>query len=225
LLFILGQILEIWKLKVIVTSTTLHHNELTMLIIRARLGYKDPDTFLLCYSLNMQLNNQSFLGVSKNDVKVKYDQVNPHSATHFEGSPKLKDLVIQAISRINLNGQEIKTYIDMGRVVGTIDVVKVDDSDDIVYGIRKNCAEDGLVPFTKSRAGKPCPYVAMHLVPQSNKSYTLSSAWIGIFGDDDEPFPQSPNMNDRSVDFWNKHAFIYGSQEIISGTETSSRPW
>lgn len=67
----------------------------------------------------------------------------------------------------------------------------------------------------------------MHLIPQADGTYVLSSAWIGIFGgkNEDEPFPQSPDATNRSIDFWNKRAFVYGSQEIVPGTVTTARPW
>lgn len=167
----------------------------------------------------------SFIGKSSNDVIVNFDPVNSHASTHFEDKPQLKELVAKVIGKLDLQGQEIATHVDMNTAVGTCDVVKVDESDEIVYGMRKNRSEDGLVPFTKTRQGEPCPFVAVHLVPQPDKTYILSSAWIGTFGDDDEPFPNSPDATERSVEFWNKHAFVYGSQEIVAGTETLKRPW
>lgn len=168
---------------------------------------------------------QQALAKSKNDIIVSYDPISSHAATHFEDTLNLKELVIEVIANLDLNGEEISAHFDMGRVVGSCDVVTVDGSDEIVYGVRKNRDDDGLVPFTKTRHGTPCPYVAVHLVPEPDKTYMLSSAWIGKFGDDDEPFPQSPNANERSADFWSKHAFVYGSQEIVPGTETAIKPW
>ncbi len=168
---------------------------------------------------------QELIGQSKNGIKVTYDPVHSHAATHIEDTPQLRDLVAEAINSMDLDGKEVATYVDMGRIVGTCDVVDVDETDEIVYGIRKNRGDDGLVPFTKTRMGDPCPYVALQLIPQPDTSYVLTSAWIGTFGDDDEPFPNSPNATDRSVEFWNKHAFVYGSQEIVNGTETINRPW
>lgn len=167
---------------------------------------------------------QIFLCKSKNGVTVTYDPVDSHVATHLQDTPQLKELLTEAISGMELGGEEIKTHVDMGRVVGTCDVVKVDESDEIVYAVRKNRRDDGLVPFTKSRPGDPCHSVAMHLVPQADGSYELSSAWIGIFGDD-EPFPGSLNATSKSVEFWNQRAFVWGSQETLPGTETSKRPW
>ncbi len=126
---------------------------------------------------------------------------------------------------MNLSEDEIKTHVDMGRVIGTLDVVDVDETDDIIYALRQNCEADGLVPFTKNRQGQPCRTVAMHLVKQEDGSYVLSSTWIGTFGGDDEPFPCSPDATARSASFWSKHAFIWGSQPLVTGTETSNRPW
>lgn len=168
---------------------------------------------------------QQHIANSKNGINVTYDPVHSHAATHFEDTPQLKGLVREVISHLDLNGQDIARHYDMGRIVGTCDVVTVNESDEIVYGIRKNREDDGLVPFVKNRHGDDCPYVAVHLVPQADKSYMLSSAWVGTFGDDDEPFPLSKDANERSADFWNKHAFVFGSQEILSGTETNSCPW
>lgn len=162
---------------------------------------------------------------SKNGIQVTYDPVHSHAATHLEDTSQLKGLVQELIADMNLDGQEIATYVDMGRTVGTCEVVDVDNTDEIVYGIRKNRNDDGLIPFTKSRPGTPCPYVTVHLVPQADGSYVLSSAWVGSYGDDDEPFPQSPNATERSVDFWDKRAFVWGSQEIQPGTLQSECPW
>ena len=60
---------------------------------------------------------------------------------------------------------------------------------------------------------------------QDDGSYVLSSTWIGTFSGDDEPFPNAPGATEQSKDFWSKRAFVYGSQEIQAGTETSERPW
>lgn len=167
---------------------------------------------------------QELIAKSKNGVGVTYDPVGSHAATHFDDTPNLKELVAEVIGNLDLDGQEFASYVDMERIVGTCDVVKVDKADEIVYGQRKNRAEDGLVPFTKSRPAEPCQNVALHLLPQEDGTYMLSSAWIGTF-DDDEPFPGSINANERSIDYWSRYAFVYGSQEIVSGTETNIRPW
>lgn len=168
---------------------------------------------------------KKLIAQSKNRINVFYDPINSHAATHLEDTPQLMDLMTEAIENMILEDENIATHVDMGRVVGTCDVVKIDESDEVVYGIRKNRDEGGHVPFTKNRKGDPCSSVAVHLIKQSDKSYILSSAWIGIFGEEDEPFPNSPEANERSIDFWNSHAFVWGSQEIQPGTLIKDYPW
>lgn len=176
-------------------------------------------------NLSQKNTSEELLAISRNGVKVNYDPMYSHASTHFEDTPQLKALVRDIIKGLDLQGQEIADHFNMGKIVGTCDVVRTDDTDEIVYGKRKHRDEDGLVPFTKSRQGEPCRNVAVHLVPQGDGNYILSSAWIGVFGEDDEPFPQSPNATERSVEFWSGRAFAYGSQEIIEGTETDQKPW
>jgi hypothetical protein len=168
---------------------------------------------------------QQFLCQSKNGVSVTYDPVGSHAATHLEDTPGLAGLVAEVVGGLDLTGQTVARHFDMGRVVGTSDVVAVDETDEIVYGVRKNRDDDGLVPFTTSRAAEPCACVTVQLAPRPDGSYELLSAWIGTFDDDDQPFPQSSKATDKSVDYWSRWAFAWGSQEIVPGTETKICPW
>ncbi len=168
---------------------------------------------------------QVFLCKSKNNVTVTYDPVDSNAATHLEDTPQLKELVIQVVTNMVLDVDKIKTYVDMGKTVGTCDVVDVDDTDEILYAARKNRMDDGLVPFTTTRPAATCQYVTVVLEKQPNESYELSSAWIGVLDEDDEPFPGSADATEDSISFWSKRAFVWGSQEIIPGTETTAYPW
>lgn len=167
---------------------------------------------------------KEFLCKSKNGVEVVYDPVHSHAATHLEDTSQLKDLVIEVLTSTDLKNDRVETYVDMGRIVGTSDVVDVDDTDEIVYALRKNRDEDGWVPFAKTRKAQPCPYVSVVLAKQDNTSYELVSAWVGTLGDD-EPFPNSPDATDKSIAYWSKHAFVWGSQGIKPGTLRSDCPW
>ncbi len=168
-----------------------------------------------------------FIAASSNKIKVYYDRAASHAATHLADTAGLRDLVIEIITSLELHGQEVDKHFDMGRVVGTCDVVMRQSTDTIVYAMRKNREDDGLVPWTTSRSvGDPMSNVAVHLVPQTDGTYHLMSCWIGRFDpDDDQPFPQSPHATPKSAAYWDKRAFIWGSQEIIERTETSICPW
>ncbi len=168
---------------------------------------------------------REFLCKSANGRAVYFDNAHSHAAAHFDDTPGLRQMVVEALGTMSLDAKDIGTQVDLGRVVGLCDVVTTNESDEVVYGIRRNRQDDGLVPFVKNRRGDPSTSVALHVIEQPDGTYKLSSAWFGVYDGDDEPFPESRDATGRSVEFWNRHAFVYGSQAMMPGTETSAKPW
>lgn len=163
------------------------------------------------------------LCVSKNGIKIYWDPINSHASTHFADTSNLRELVIEVLEGKELKAENLEFEIDMGRVVGTCDVIEVDDSDDVVYAFRKNRKEQGYVPFVKSRKAKSDSYVSIAIEKLPDGKYILSSAWIGKW--DDPPFPQQSRATKESVSYWNSHAFIWGSQEIVDNSVVTKKPW
>lgn len=164
---------------------------------------------------------KELLGKSKNNIAVYFDASGSHAATHFEDTPELKALVQEVVGRKDLEGDLVKFDTDMGRVVGTSDLVETDASDEIVYAKRKN--RDTYASFTKSRPPRPCSTVAVSLNRQSDGTYELHSAWIGPI--DSPSFPGDEKETPESKPFWTSHALVWGRQEIQPGTETTICPW
>jgi len=116
------------------------------------------------------------IATSKNGVGVYCDMIGSRAATHLDDTPGLRELVVEITGKIELTGQRIGQHFDMQRVVGTSDVVMRREDDEIVYCIRRNRHDDGLVPFTKSRTdGDPTSLVAIQLIPQEDGVYILTS--------------------------------------------------
>lgn len=164
-----------------------------------------------------------YLCTSANGKRIVFDPVNSHTASHFHDSPSLRNLVLAVLSKITLKGRIIGRDVDMGRVVGKSDVVEVDSRDKIVYAMRKNHAEQGYVPFVKTKTSQPSNFISIYLAAKDDSTYELSSAWIGEF--DSPNFPQMQNAEADSIPYWRAHAFVWGSQEVIPGSEISYCPW
>ncbi|MEK7059808.1 MAG: hypothetical protein AAB971_03565 [Patescibacteria group bacterium] len=160
---------------------------------------------------------------SANDKKIVFDPINSHTATHFSDAPKLRSLAEELLGNMALEGDLIAKDFDIGRVIGDSDVVEINESDEIVYAIRKSREDQGYVPFTKSRPTQPSQMISIYLLRKDNETYELSSIWIGEF--ESPMFPQMENSTEDSIPYWGKHAFVWGSQEIIPGTEITKRPW
>jgi hypothetical protein len=163
------------------------------------------------------------LCLSKNKKRIYYDSVNSHASTHFADTPGLRERVIEVLESRDLGDDNLEFDLDVGRPIGTCDVVETNESDEIVYAFRKNRTEQGYVPFTKSRPAQASNYISIALVANMDETYQLSSAWIGTW--DDPPFPQQPHATIKSKPYWSAHAFVWGSQEIEPGSVIESCPW
>ncbi|CAN5625454.1 hypothetical protein BH23PAT2_BH23PAT2_02510 [soil metagenome] len=163
------------------------------------------------------------LCVSANGKRIVFDPVDSHTATHFKDAPTLRARAEELLSSISLEGDLIAKDVDMGKVVGNSDVVEIDYKDDVVYAMRRNREDQGHVPFTKSRSSQTSTKISIYLVKKDSENYELSSVWIGEY--ESPMFPQMSNATAESVPYWSKHAFVWGSQEIISGTTLHNCPW
>lgn len=166
--------------------------------------------------------NYELLCMSANGKKIVFDSINSHTATHFDDDPTLQATAIELLSGLSLEDDLIARDVDLGRVVGNSDVVETDDTDDIVYAMRKNREDQGYVPFTKSRTSQPSSRISIYLV-KDDETYELSSVWIGEY--ESPMFPQMSNATAESIPYWSRHAFVWGSQEIIPGSVRTKCPW
>lgn len=156
-------------------------------------------------------------------MQVVFDPIYSHTATHFDDAPTLRAITIEVLSKMLLEGSVVATDIDMGRIIGNSDVVETDETDDLVYAMRRNREDQGYVPFTKSRMPQPCSLISVHLTAKDAETYELASTWIGQY--ESPMFPQMDTATAESVPFWSNHAFVWGSQEIIPDSVLLVRPW
>jgi hypothetical protein len=160
---------------------------------------------------------------STNGKQIIFDPINSHTATHFHDAPNLRLIVTNLIMKLNLDEPLVAKAVDTGKIIGKSDVVEIDESDEVIYAMRKNREDQGYVPFTKSREATPSSLISIYLVKKDDSTYELSSAWIGEF--EMPPFPGMQNANPDSIPYWSKRAFVWGSQEIIEGSVLHDCPW
>lgn len=169
------------------------------------------------------MTDLQYLCASKNGKKIYYDSVNSHTATHFEDNPQLKHIVSDHLTGLDLEMDIIAQDIEMDKIIGNSSVVSIDRNDDVLYAVRKNREDQGLVPFVKNRASEPSSNLSLYLVRQPDATYELLSAWIGEF--ESPPFPDMDNATPESIPYWSSHAFVWGSQQIVEGTVTLTNNW
>jgi len=165
--------------------------------------------------------NYELFAVSKNGKKITWLGEKSHAITHFNDAPGLEKIAKQIIETTNIGeGREIYLDVDMGRTVGKSGLVETDETDEIVYAIRKN--RNRYTVFAKNRKPEPCTMVHVVIRQRRDGSQWLFTSWIGPNA---PSFPNSKNATPESREFWSKHALVWGQQKVVPGTETTECPW
>lgn len=149
-----------------------------------------------------------------------YDPISSHASTHFGDTPQIVPWVKKIIEQTDIVEPEMAFNTDTGALLGNSELVETDETDEIVYAIRKN--RDTYMRFTKSRKSAPESTIAIVLWDVKDGSCALHSAWLGLIT---PPTPDSPRKTEQSLPFWTSHALIWGTQEIIPGTEVFDELW
>jgi hypothetical protein len=168
-------------------------------------------------------SNLVHLTNSSNGFNIVYDPISSHTATHFKDKSDLREIAEKALSIIEIDGDIVATDIDFGKPVGLNDVVEVNHDDKVYYAIRILREDQGYVQFTTSKDRQYSNFLSVHLEKRSESVYELMSCWIGRY--ESPPFPLMKNANTESKEYWGKHAFVEGSQEIIPGSRIENCPW
>lgn len=133
---------------------------------------------------------------------------------HMQVHANVLSLLDEVIPNLTVGHQAfIKTDIDMGRVVGVTDCVETTKWDDIVFA--KRTGRPGKTRFVKNRERPECNHVTVVMKRVGNK-LKLLTAFIGRLAER-EPFDMSIRSDAeyaRSKSFWDKHALVWGSQEV-----------
>jgi hypothetical protein len=160
------------------------------------------------------------LGYSRNGIRIVYDPVESHAATHFADEPHLESIVERIIEQTEVSGESMGFETDMGEAVGNTDLVETDETDKIVYAKRPN--RDTYMRFTQSQPPRLSSLVTVVLQRQSEDTYALFSAWIGPLT---PAFPGTPREEEGSKAYWETHALAWGKQQVQEDTITNQRPW
>lgn len=139
--------------------------------------------------------------------------------SHLHG--EIVNLLSEAFGKIFLTGEQFSVQeVDLGRIVGETICVSTSVDDEIVFAKRPKRA--GLTRFVKNRQPNPTSSVVVILKAMDEGGYILITTFAGSRS---EPEPWDRNATEKSVEFWNTHALLWGKEEIIPGTETSVCPW
>jgi hypothetical protein len=154
------------------------------------------------------------LGMSANNKIVFLDYENTNVEYHLLETPNLIELVQEAIPRLVLGGGDQLVFEeDMGRIVGTTNLVETSDADEIVYA--KRIGRDRYSRFAKNRQPKVCSSIVI-VLRESDRKYYLWTAMCANLLPEEAWQPES-NYNKT-------HAMAYDEALIQIDTLTELKP-
>ena len=148
------------------------------------------------------------LGKTADGFDAILDDNNTHVAYHLLETPDLIDLVIEALPRVEANGQDQVVFErDMGRVVGTTNLAETSDQDEIIYAKRKG--RDTYSRFVKNRDVIPTQYIVV-VLRKTVDGYLLWTAMCGRL------LPQ--DAYDKNSEWSKTHAMVFDEHLVQKDT-------
>lgn len=149
------------------------------------------------------------------DGKAVYDRVGSHLHAGVSA------LLAEVVSKVECGDEEfIQAQVGFNRVIGEKTLVQVKGGDNIVYAVRRG--RKGHTKFVKNRQPVACSSVCIVLKRTTTGSYVIITAFIGEVA---EPEPWDKKATSASLSFWERHALVYGSEEILPESLTEECPW
>lgn len=151
------------------------------------------------------------------------DRANSHA--------KSMHLLPDALNNIESKGREFFIEeVDFGQPIGETTCVTTGDGDHVVYAFRPK--RFGRTRFVMNRSQQPSSKFVVILKKGYEGEYILITSFIGSKPQpepwDTKNFSQQPDpqLAERlSRKFWSTHALVWGSEQIIPGTEMEICPW
>lgn len=157
-----------------------------------------------------EIEKENILGLLK-DGHTVIDRPQSHLHANID-----KTLLEDALSQTeSLDRDFFIETVEFDKEIGNSNCVETNNEDEIIYAQRP--FRKGRTRFVKNRAPEPTNKLTLILKKRDAGGYVL----IGAFLDPKaEPEPWDKNKTSESQEFWNTHALIWGSEEIVQGTES-----
>jgi hypothetical protein len=134
--------------------------------------------------------------------------------------PYIVGLIKELLSTKALNGKRIVIEQDMGRDIGTTDVIPTSDTDTIYYAQAIN--SEIFSRFAKNRYPQASTMLTVIAEQDIDGNYEVSNAWIGT---NHPAFPGDEHATAASKTYWQSHALAQDAITIQSKSITRTCPY
>lgn len=158
------------------------------------------------------------------DLHAGYDiYVNPISSPagrYLSRRPHIFALIKELTATTNLRGKRVVIEKNMGRDIGTSDVVLTGEADVIYYA--QPLKSTLYSRFAKNRDPQTTSMLTAVFERDGEGNYEVTDTWIG---EDRPPLPGDIQETAKSKEFWQTHAYVHDSQTVQLKSVTKVCPY
>lgn len=155
---------------------------------------------------------------SKNGHEVYINLISSPAGRYLSRWPHVIDMVREVLVKTPLKGTRTVVERNMGRSIGTTDVVETTDRDSIYYA--QQLKKDVFLRFAKNRYPKSSDTLTVAIVQDNSGDYEVEDVWIGPAS---PAFPGDEYETANSKKYWKNHALVQNARPIQ--TKSITRDW
>jgi hypothetical protein len=157
---------------------------------------------------------------AKNDVTVYVNLIGSQASESIAQHPYLLGLVKETLQKTNLTGPRLYFDKDMGRPIGSGNVVETSEKDTILYA--QALKGEVYKRYVKNGRPQPTQHITIILSRDDEGNYELIDTWVG---QKRPPHPGTSDETKASRLYWTNHAFVLDREPIKLRTLTKTCPY
>lgn len=160
------------------------------------------------------------LDETHDDYDIYVNLISSPAGHYLSRRPHIIAIISELLSGRTLRGARVVIERDMGRDIGTTDVVATSDSDTIYYA--QPLKSDVYSRFAKNRYPQSSRLLTIIIEKDSDGNYEVIDTWIGSHH---PALPGDENATAESKTYWKSHAFVQDAQVVQSKSITKTCPY
>ncbi len=154
------------------------------------------------------------------DHEIYVNLISSSAGHYLSRRPYVIGLIKELMNMKELSGARIIIEHDMGRNIGTTDIVSTNGNDTIYYA--QPIKSDAFSRFAKNRYPQPSNKLTVIIEQDADGNYEVRDTWIGPYC---PAFPGDEHETAESKEYWQTHALVHNAQLIQSKSITKDCPY
>ncbi|MGH7238582.1 MAG: hypothetical protein ACREHG_00800 [Candidatus Saccharimonadales bacterium] len=157
---------------------------------------------------------------SGGNYEVYVNLISSSAGHYLSRRPYIITLIKEVLASLDLRGDRVIVERDMGRAIGSTDIITTSDKDTIYYA--QPIKNEVFSRFARNRYPESSQVLTIVVVRDADGDYEVQDTWIGNAS---PPFPGDEHETMDSKTYWQKHALVQDAQPIQSKSITRICPY